>query len=126
MGKLWGVIALVLINTAWAYVPIEEYRGISVKFYDESLRESCINVLKMFPDEKYTGLRMIKFFNFYTSDKVGQYWVYSRVIDTFDGCSYETLGHELAHFCQEKKGDSVREMFEHGGNFQECLKEVYS
>ncbi len=127
--RVGGVVLLVAIllssiSIAFAYVPIEKYKGINMKFYISIDKEVCYDIIDSIPLEYFDGVSFIRV----TKESIrhgGFYYWGSTGIDLYGKCSKNVLIHELAHHCQEEEGDYLWEGIAHTWNFEKCEAEIW-
>lgn len=110
------LLFLFIAPAVFGYVRPIQYKNISVKFYHPDTNKSIIYDLI---DEYYNytkGLRTIRVFKEYSSNRYcGFYWP-SGMIDLY--CmDNKTFTHEVAHHQQYIKGDSTHDLIFHNGLF---------
>lgn len=115
---------ILLCSQGIAYVPIETHEGIRWKFYIETDKQKCFEILSNIDDEYKQDLNVIKV----ETDSMhwgGMYWYWQKNIELFGGCNKDVIIHELAHHCQYQRGDYYRLAREHRGLFDECEDEIW-
>jgi hypothetical protein len=119
MKRMISLIILLSIPIASAMQQVD-YHGTTIKAYDyRANMTQIIELLDLFPEQNFKGLRYIKFFSVPTATRCGQDWWGRNGIDMFGGCwNDNTLAHELAHDKQYIYGDSYPEMLAHEGSFE--------
>ena len=117
-------VFLLILPIGYAYVPIEEYKGIRLKFYIDIDKEECYNIIDQIPLEYFEGISYIRI----TKESIrysGEYYWGSAGINLYGSCSKSVLIHELAHHCQEVRGDYLWQGIQHTEQFKECEDEIW-
>ena len=110
-------------NISGAYVYSEDYKGVSIKFYDEESKKVCIEILDYVPEVYLSGLKIIKVLP-QGSQSVGHY--YEDGVLELHGCTIDSISHELAHHKQKMEGESPYEITHHLGSFYKFEREIWS
>lgn len=125
MRKLTPLLLVILFASfSFAYVPIEEYKGIRLKFYIDIDKQECYNIIDQIPLEYFEGISYIRITK-KSIRHLGVYYWGSAGINLYGECSKSVLINELAHHCQYKKGDYLWEGLYHMGHFNECKREIW-
>lgn len=91
-----GMCILLTIEVI-AYVPLETYKEIPVKFYSDTINKSeCFKILDNIPEEYLEGVNLIRFKDL-DQDTLGTYNAFTQHINIYDNCGRDTIIHELAH-----------------------------
>ena len=104
------------------FAPMHRYRGVMVFNYRTDVNSSQIDeLLDTAPSELISGVTAIYIFQHRKHRVVGEYVPYARFIRLYrQGFDGATLEHELAHYCQELRGQSVWIMLQHDYRFKAC------
>lgn len=95
---------------------------------------SCFYNISKVPDKYYNGLRVMTFIKPYVEitpvwyrrvkDTIqGMYFAYSRKIVVYDGCTLDTIIHELAHH-KDRIDNGLHIDLKHGARFQNAYNEI--
>ena len=121
------LLLLLLLPTAYSYVPMLRQGDIPVKYYSEELKnlfytEKCNRTMHLFDAKYYQGIKVVRFVDSGTSYK-GLYHP-GGIIDLFNHCNNETIAHELAHHAQWKSNVPFSVMYLHEEGFQIIMAEI--
>lgn len=109
------IILLFCINISYAY---------KVNYLGNYNEKECNKIINSIPQEYFKGLKSITFFGYKKDNMAGFYWFASHKIDMYANCDEGIIRHELAHLCQQNKGDSNYNMIHHLGLWDKCYSEV--
>lgn len=123
---LYYLTLLLVVTQGSAYVPIEEHNGIKYKFYTETYKDYCFDIMNQISPKYLEGIKLIRIYaGGINKQYFGTYTPIISIIDDFSWCSKDTIIHELAHHCQIKRGDTITQAKNHIGHFNECEEEIW-